>query len=83
MKRFVDIVGATVGLFLLGPLLLVTCLFVSQDFKSPIFVARRVGLNGQEFFMYKLRSMVIDAPNKEVIQQATMTQDYSGGFVNT
>lgn len=61
-KRALDVIGAGLGLLLLGPLLLMIALLVKLDSPGPVlFKQKRVGLNGCEFWMYKFRSMVIDA----------------------
>ena len=61
-KRALDIVAAGLGLFVLSPFLLLIALLVKLDSPGPaLFKQRRVGLNGREFWMYKFRSMVVDA----------------------
>jgi exopolysaccharide biosynthesis polyprenyl glycosylphosphotransferase len=57
-----DVVLAGLGLLVLSPFLLLIALLVKLDSPGPVlFRQRRVGLNGREFWMYKFRSMVIDA----------------------
>jgi exopolysaccharide biosynthesis polyprenyl glycosylphosphotransferase len=47
---------------LLSPLILLLIAFIKLDSKGPVFFKQeRVGLNGQSFFAYKLRSMRVDA----------------------
>ena len=47
---------------LLSPLILFLIAFIKLDSKGPVFFKQeRVGLNGQTFFAYKLRSMRVDA----------------------
>lgn len=61
-KRMIDVVGAFIGLILLAPVLLLIAVAIKLDSPGPvIFKQRRVGLYGREFFMYKFRSMSIDA----------------------
>lgn len=61
-KRMIDVCGALTGLVLLAPVLLMVAIAIKLDSPGPvIFRQRRVGLNGQDFDMYKFRSMVIDA----------------------
>ena len=61
-KRTLDVVLAGLGLLVLSPFLLLIALLVKLDSPGPVlFRQRRVGLNGREFWMYKFRSMVIDA----------------------
>lgn len=62
MKRVFDLTVAITGLLVTGPLLLVVMFLVwRQDWKSPLYIAPRVGLSGREFRMVKLRSMVVGA----------------------
>ena len=61
-KRAIDIIGSLVGLILASPILLVLGILIKLESKGPIvFSQTRVGLNGKEFKMYKLRSMVVNA----------------------
>lgn len=61
-KRFIDILGSTVGLVLLSPILLIVAIAIKIESKGPvIFSQKRIGLKGKEFRMYKLRSMVENA----------------------
>jgi exopolysaccharide biosynthesis polyprenyl glycosylphosphotransferase len=62
LKRTVDIVGAIVGLILTIPLILVFGLIVHLESPGPIlYRQRRLGRNGREFFIFKIRSMKLDA----------------------
>ena len=62
MKRLTDIVLSLLALVLLSPVLLVTLLAIWMDSGSPAFFRQtRVGRGGQEFGMFKFRSMVRNA----------------------
>ncbi|MCR8929542.1 sugar transferase [Priestia megaterium] len=63
IKRFVDIIGATGGLFiLLLVFLIIGFLIKLEDPRGSVFFSqKRVGKNGKVFNMYKFRSMVSDA----------------------
>ena len=62
LKRAIDIVGSIIGIILLSPVLLIAAILIKLESKGKIlFSQTRVGLNGKEFKMYKLRSMVDDA----------------------
>lgn len=62
MKRLFDISVSFLGLLFLSPVLLILIILVwLQDFKSPFYVAKRIGMNGSSFNMIKLRSMVVGA----------------------
>ncbi|NOY52490.1 MAG: sugar transferase [Deltaproteobacteria bacterium] len=75
MKRFYDFVMAFLGLIVVFPVLLVFILAVwFQDFRSPFYIAPRVGRNGRLFNMVKLRSMVVDADKAGV--DSTSSNDF-------
>lgn len=58
MKRFIDFMGALVGLVLLAPLLLVIAVAVRVTMGSPVlFRQLRPGLHGRLFTIYKFRTM--------------------------
>ncbi len=62
MKRFIDIIGSTLGLIIFSPLLVIAIFFIwLEDKKSPFYIAKRVGKKGRLFNMVKLRSMVVNA----------------------
>ena len=62
VKRFMDIVGSVLILFLLSPLLALVALLVKLDSKGPIlFAQERVGMNKRSFKLLKFRSMVVNA----------------------
>ena len=59
MKRIFDIVTSLVMLIILSPILILTAIAIKLDSKGPIlFTQQRVGRLGQEFSIYKFRSMV-------------------------
>ena len=65
-KRAVDVVLAATCLLLSLPLLLLASAAISLTTRgAPFFRQRRVGLNGAEFTMYKLRTMCDDAELQE------------------
>ena len=62
MKRAIDIIASFFGLVVSMPVLLPVMFLVwRQDYRSPFYVANRVGKGGIEFKMVKLRSMVVNA----------------------
>ncbi|HDR7848505.1 TPA: sugar transferase [Bacillus toyonensis] len=65
-KRCIDFVGALCGLLLLSPVFLSVAMLIKyEDPKGPVlFKQIRIGKDGKEFYMYKFRSMVIDAEEK-------------------
>ena len=61
-KRAMDLCICLPMLVLLSPIILLTALFVRMESKGPAFYTqKRVGLNGREFTVYKIRSMRNDA----------------------
>ncbi len=64
-KRAFDIVLSFLGLLVLSPILAIVALAVRLDSPGPVlFRQRRVGLNGREFTLYKLRSMRLGAEDE-------------------
>ena len=62
VKRLVDIVGASAGMIVLSPIILLAMLLVKLSSKGPVFFTqKRAGQGGKPFTMYKLRTMVVDA----------------------
>ncbi len=58
VKRFIDVVGAVVGLIVLFPFLVITAIAIWVRMGTPIiFKQMRPGLNGKPFYMYKFRTM--------------------------
>lgn len=61
-KRLMDIVGATVGLIFLSPLMLLTAIVIKLESPGPVFfVQERMGLDAKPFPILKFRSMRADA----------------------
>lgn len=66
IKRLIDLLGALIGLIVLSPLFLIICFAIKiEDPKGSAFFKQiRVGKNGSKFYMYKFRSMHVDAEAK-------------------
>jgi lipopolysaccharide/colanic/teichoic acid biosynthesis glycosyltransferase len=74
VKRAVDLVGAGAGLALAAPLIGLAALAIKLDDGGPVFYRqRRVGLDGAEFDLVKLRTMI---PGAEA-QGAGWAVDYA------
>ena len=66
VKRLFDLIGTTVLLLLIWPWLLLIAALIKLDSPGPvIFQQRRAGENGRLFWMYKFRSMVTDAAERQ------------------
>jgi exopolysaccharide production protein ExoY len=65
-KRTIDIVGAIVGIMITLPIMLFFLGFylVGPNKGPMIFKQRRLGKYGEVFYLYKFRSMVLDAEKK-------------------
>lgn len=76
-KRTLDIICSTLGLIILSPVLLVVSILIKLESNGPvIFSQKRVGLNGNEFKMYKFRSMVQNA--EELKEKLAKQNEMSG-----
>jgi lipopolysaccharide/colanic/teichoic acid biosynthesis glycosyltransferase len=65
VNRPVDLVGATVGLALASPVLAAAAVAIKLEDGGPVlYRQRRVGLNGEEFDLLKLRTMVVGAEHQ-------------------
>ncbi len=61
-KRLFDVLASFFALILLGPLYAVLAFLVRMDSPGPVFFRQeRIGRHGKPFFIYKFRSMFIDA----------------------
>lgn len=79
-KRFIDICGALVGLFLTGIISIFVGVAIKLDSPGPvIFAQNRVGLNGRVFKLYKFRSMCTDADNKKT--ELSKMNEVGGGLM--
>ena len=62
VKRAFDLVGASLGLLAVAPLLVVIAVAIKLDSRGPVFFRQlRVGSTGKRFYMLKFRTMVPDA----------------------
>jgi sugar transferase (PEP-CTERM system associated) len=61
-ERIFGIIGASLGLLLCGPLMLLTAALIKLDSPGPVFYRQlREGMNGKTFDIIKFRSMQTDA----------------------
>lgn len=68
-KRLVDIVGASLGLIILTPLMVLSAVAVKLDSSGPIFFRqRRNGFNAQQFPIFKFRTMTVMEDGATVVQ---------------
>ncbi len=59
LKRAFDVIGATIGLIAIAPLMIAFAIAVKLDSRGPVFFRQlRVGRHGRRFYMLKFRTMV-------------------------
>jgi exopolysaccharide biosynthesis polyprenyl glycosylphosphotransferase len=72
-KRTIDILAASLMIAILSPVFVVVGILVKCTDGGPIFFRqKRIGINGKEFYFYKIRSMVINA---EALKQELLRQN--------
>ena len=65
-KRTIDVIGASIGLLLAAPVILVVAIAIRWDSPGPVFFGQtRCGLNGRRFRCWKLRTMCVDAEEQQ------------------
>ena len=68
MKRLFDIISSSTGLILLSPVFLFLAIWIKLDSKGAVFYRQlRVGKNGNDFKIFKFRSMRPDAEKKGLL----------------
>jgi exopolysaccharide biosynthesis polyprenyl glycosylphosphotransferase len=75
-KRVIDIVGASVGLILSSPVLLLIAAAIKIEGGPVILRQRRIGLNGAVIAVYKLRTMAVGS--EEIQDQAAPNERTDG-----
>jgi exopolysaccharide biosynthesis polyprenyl glycosylphosphotransferase len=75
-KRVIDILGSIVGLLFGAPLVAIIGLLIYLESPGPIFFTQeRIGRKGRRFKMIKIRSMTLDAPRDDQLNQSTLVND--------
>lgn len=75
IKRLVDIIGGFFGTLITGILYLILAPMIKAKDPGPVFFKQiRIGKNGRQFYIYKFRSMYMDAEErkKELMEQNEM-----------
>lgn len=79
LKRMVDILGSIVGLLISLPVILIIVVLIKFEDGGPIiFKQTRIGKNGKKFFIYKFRSMRVDA--EEIKAKLLSKNEISGAM---
>lgn len=75
-KRALDVAGASLGLIVFSPLLLLAAVGIRLSSKGPVlFTQQRAGLGGRPFTIYKFRTMMADAERQQQQLRALNEQD--------
>lgn len=63
LKRVIDIFLSLILLVIFSPVILITAILIKLTSKGPVFadIPKRVGKNGDLFYPYKFRSMIVNA----------------------
>ncbi len=68
VKRIFDLAVASIGLFVLAPLMIAIVIAIKLDSRGPVFFRqRRVGRHGEHFKLFKFRTMV---PNADALKDS-------------
>jgi exopolysaccharide biosynthesis polyprenyl glycosylphosphotransferase len=79
-KRALDLIGASIMLLLVLPVLGAIAIAIRLDSEGPIlFKQQRIGEKGRAFAMLKFRSMVVNA---EALRANVIEQDSSGNIIH-
>ncbi len=77
VKRFIDLVCASLSLVFLSPLFLILAIIIKIDSRGPVFVSlKRVGQKNHPFQLYKFRSMV---PNAQKLKEQLLKHNEREG----
>ena len=71
MKRLFDIILSALCLVLFSPLITACYIIIKIGGGPACYKQERIGLHGEPFYIYKFRSMIVDAEkeNEELLQQ--------------
>ena len=85
VKRLLDFVLSLIGIVVLMPVFIIIGILIKRDSKGPvIFKQERYGKNKEPFYIYKFRTMRLDAPNDVSTEELKDSKNYItkiGGFL--
>ena len=68
IKRIFDILVSFISIVLLSPILIIVAIIIKLGSKGPVLYKQlRVGLNGKPFYIYKFRTMQVNADKKGLL----------------
>ncbi len=66
LKRLLDITGSVCALIGFSPIFLITAVAIFIEDRGPVFFKQiRIGQSGRTFYIWKFRSMILDADKKK------------------
>ena len=75
-KRSIDFTGAAFGLVALSPIFLATAFAIKSTSKGPVFFRqKREGKDGRQFYIYKFRTMCVNAEEQKEELRILSEQD--------
>ena len=73
LKRFIDILGSTIGILILSPIFIIICIAIKFDSPGPVVFGHvRKGKGGKDIKVYKFRTMYSNA--NEIFENFTTQQ---------
>jgi len=78
-KRTFDFIAALMALILLSPIFIIVAILIKREDKGHVFLAQeRIGKNGENFKLYKFRSMVENADEilMELLKDPKIEKEY-------
>jgi exopolysaccharide biosynthesis polyprenyl glycosylphosphotransferase len=71
LKRYFDLICAAILLLVLSPVYLVVAVLIKLDSPGPVFFKQnRIGLHGQQFKIWKFRTMIVNAEKVQASLEA-------------
>ena len=76
IKRLMDVILSLIGIIITSPIMIVTAVCIKMHDGGPVlFKQKRCTYMGKEFWIYKFRSMIVDAEKEGVSRPATDGDD--------
>lgn len=81
IKRTIDFIGSFLGLIVFSPIFLLVAICIKLDDGGKVFYKhKRLGLNGNDVYIYKFRSMKTDADDLEKMLTEDQLEMYKTEF---
>lgn len=83
VKRGLDLILSLFALILFSPIFLILAIIIKIDSRGPIFYKhKRIGKNGEEIYLYKFRTMHVDAKERlaELLKDPKIKKEWEANF---